>query len=162
MSVDHRHWSRIAAESLAWTRTPNHDAFSAYRASLVAFIGQGQGEALDVGCGERRVPRVLKDCGRRVTAIDPVEAFVSAAEQAGSVDEYRMTTAANLPFADETFDLAIAYDLYSDPCRLTNQSETQYPLTLQRVELGSLGEFARNQATKAPLSRVPSVRPKTA
>jgi SAM-dependent methyltransferase len=81
---------------------------------LVAFIGRGQGEALDVGCGEGRVSRVLKDCGYRVTATDPVKAFVSAAEQAGSTDEYKVAAAANLPFADETFDLAIAYNVLMD------------------------------------------------
>ena len=106
-----RHWSRTAAEWLAWARTPNHDAFWAYRDSLVAFIGRGTGEALDLGCGEDRISRVLKDCGYRVTAADPVEAFVSAAKQAGSADEYRVAIAANLPFADETFDLAIAYNV---------------------------------------------------
>jgi ubiquinone/menaquinone biosynthesis C-methylase UbiE len=81
---------------------------------LVAFIGRGQGEALDVGCGEGRVSRVLKDCGYRVTATDPVKAFVSAAEQAGSTDEYKVAAAANLPFADETFDRAIAYNMLMD------------------------------------------------
>jgi hypothetical protein len=32
----------------------------AYRASLLAFIGPGEGEALDVGCGEGHVSRVLQ------------------------------------------------------------------------------------------------------
>jgi SAM-dependent methyltransferase len=114
MNFDQEHWSSIAAEWLAWARTPNHDAFWAYRASLVAFIGPGDGEALDVGCGEGRVSRVLRDCGYRVTATDPVEAFVSAAEQAGSADKYKVATAANLPFADATFDLAIAYNVLMD------------------------------------------------
>jgi SAM-dependent methyltransferase len=114
ISLDRKHWSRIAGEWLAWAGTPNHDAFWAYRASLVAFIGRGQGKALDVGCGEGRVSRVLKDCGYRVAAIDPVEAFVSAAEQAESADDYNVATAANLPFADETFDLAIAYNVLMD------------------------------------------------
>jgi hypothetical protein len=36
---------------------PNHDAFWAYRASLAAFICRGNGQALDVGCGEGRVSR---------------------------------------------------------------------------------------------------------
>lgn len=111
---DHEHWSRIAAEWMAWARTPNHDAFWAYRSSLLTFIGQGEGEALDVGCGEGRISRVLKECGYRVTATDPVQAFIAAAEQAGSADDYRMAAAANLPFADNMFDLAIAYNVLMD------------------------------------------------
>jgi ubiquinone/menaquinone biosynthesis C-methylase UbiE len=49
-----------------------------------------------------------------VTATDPVEAFVSAAQQAGSADKYKVATAANLPFADATCDLAIAYNVLMD------------------------------------------------
>jgi 2-polyprenyl-3-methyl-5-hydroxy-6-metoxy-1,4-benzoquinol methylase len=73
MKLDHEHWSRMATEWVAWTRTPNHDAFWAYRASLLDFIGHRECEAFDVGCGEGRVSRVLKDCGYRVTATDPVK-----------------------------------------------------------------------------------------
>jgi SAM-dependent methyltransferase len=114
MASDHDHWRRVAAEWVAWARTPNHDAFWAYRASLLAFIGRGEGEALDVGCGEGRISRVLKDCGYRVTATDPVEAFISAAMQARSADDYKLAAAANLPFADDSFDLAIAYNVLMD------------------------------------------------
>jgi len=99
---------------MVWARAPNHDAFWAYRVSLLAFIGRGKGEALDVGCGEGRVSRVLKECGYRVTATDPVEAFISAAEQAGSADDYKVAAADSLPFADNTFDLAIAYNVLMD------------------------------------------------
>ena len=76
--IDIDHWCRIASEWTAWARAPNHDEFWAYRTSLLAFIGQGAGDALDVGCGEGRVSRVLKECGYRVTAIDPVEKLISA------------------------------------------------------------------------------------
>jgi 2-polyprenyl-3-methyl-5-hydroxy-6-metoxy-1,4-benzoquinol methylase len=99
MNADHEHWSRVADQWVVWARTPNHDAFWAYRAALLAFIGPGEGEALDVGCGEGRVSRVLKDCGYRVTATDPVEAFISAAQQAGSADDYRVAPVADLLFA---------------------------------------------------------------
>ena len=112
--VDIEHWSRIAAEWTAWARAPNHDAFWAYRASLVAFIGHGVGDALDVGCGEGRVSRVLKDCGYRVTAVDPVEQLISAAEQAGSADAYKIAAAADLPFKNCSFDLAVAYNVLMD------------------------------------------------
>ena len=114
MNPDHEHWSQIAPEWMAWARTPNHDAFWAYRAALLGFIGRGEGEALDVGCGEGRVSRVLKDCGYRVTATDPVEAFISAAQQAGSADDYKVATAANLPFEDGSFDLVVAYNVLMD------------------------------------------------
>ena len=112
--VDIEHWSRIAAEWTAWARAPNHDAFWAYRASLVAFIGQGVGDALDVGCGEGRVSRVLKDCDYRVTAVDPVEQLISAAEQAGSAAAYKIAAAADLPFKNCSFDLAVAYNVLMD------------------------------------------------
>jgi SAM-dependent methyltransferase len=49
-----------------------------------------------------------------VTATDPVEAFISAAERAGSADEYKVASVGNLPFADDTFDLAIAYNVLMD------------------------------------------------
>jgi len=111
---DIEHWSRIATEWMAWARAPNHDAFWAYRASLLAFIGQGAGDALDVGCGEGRVSRVLKECGYRVTAIDPVEKLVSAAEQAGSADTYGIAAAADLPFENCSFDLVVAYNVLMD------------------------------------------------
>jgi SAM-dependent methyltransferase len=81
---------------------------------LLAFIGQGAGDALDVGCGEWRVSRVLKECGYRVTAIDPVEKLISAAEQAGSADAYGIAAAADLPFENCSFDLAVAYNVLMD------------------------------------------------
>src|SRR5580700_4881003 len=111
---DIEHWSRIATEWMVWARAPNHDAFWAYRASLISFIGHGTGDSLDVGCGEGRVSRVLKECGYRVMAIDPVEKLISAAEQAGSADYYRIAAAADLPFENCSFDLAVAYNVLMD------------------------------------------------
>jgi len=69
---DYEHWSRISGEWIEWARAPNHDAFWAYRDALLAFIGRGEGEALDVGCGEGRVSRALKAVGYSVIASDPV------------------------------------------------------------------------------------------
>jgi SAM-dependent methyltransferase len=114
MSLDRAHWSRIAAQWVAWARAPKHDEFWAYRDSLIAFVGRGNAEALDVGCGEGRISRVLKESGYRVIATDPVKAFVLAAKQAGSADAYTVAAAASLPFGDEIFDLAIAYNVLMD------------------------------------------------
>ena len=43
-----------------------------YRQQLLDFVGRASGEALDVGCGEGRVSRAMKECGYRVTATDGV------------------------------------------------------------------------------------------
>ncbi|WP_368911680.1 class I SAM-dependent methyltransferase [Taklimakanibacter deserti] len=111
---DHEHWSRHAADWIAWARTPGHDAFWAYRDAFAAFVGKGEGRAVDVGCGEGRVSRLLKECGYQVTAVDPVAQLVEAAREAQSADQYRVAAAADLPFADESFDLTVAYNMLMD------------------------------------------------
>ena len=90
---DHKHWSQVADEWVAWARKPNHDAFWAYRASLAAFIGRGNGKALDVGCGEGRISRELTACGFQVTAVDPVSRLVKAAIEAQSTRNYAVASA---------------------------------------------------------------------
>jgi len=111
---DCNHWSRVAADWVAWARKPNHDAFWAYQAALAAFIGRGNGKALDMGCGEGRVARVLTGCGYQVTAIDPVFECVAAAAQACSAQDHAVGAAAGLPFADACLDLVLAYNVLMD------------------------------------------------
>jgi SAM-dependent methyltransferase len=112
--VDHEHWSCFSGEWIEWARTPNHDTFWAYREALLTFVGRGDGEALDVGCGEGRVSRALKECGYRVSASDPVPAMVNAARDAQSADAYAVAPGSSLPFADARFDLVMAYNVLMD------------------------------------------------
>lgn len=111
---DRKHWSRVAREWIEWARSPGHDAFWAYRKSLVNFVGRGDGEALDVGCGEGRVSRVLKSLGYRVTASDPVAELVKAAAEADSAHDYAVADAVALPFEDSRFDWIVAYNVLMD------------------------------------------------
>jgi SAM-dependent methyltransferase len=112
--ADRDHWSRVAGEWIAWARAPRHDAFWSYRSALRAFLGEGRGAAIDVGCGEGRVSRLLRECGYHVTAVDPVAALVDAARAEDSADAYAVAPAAALPFADASFDLAVAYNMLMD------------------------------------------------
>lgn len=114
ISPDRAHWTRFAAEWIAWARTPGHDAFWSYRDAFVEFVGAGSGEALDIGCGEGRISRELKALGYRVTASDAVAELVAAAEDWNSAHEYAVASAAEMPFADARFDLAAAYNVLMD------------------------------------------------
>jgi SAM-dependent methyltransferase len=117
--IDRDHWARVAAEWVRWARAPNHDAFWAYRDAFAAFVGTGKGEALDVGCGEGRVARLLTESGYRVTATDAVAEMVEAARGAGSAARYAVAPADELPFTDGAFDLVVAYNMLMDVADLT-------------------------------------------
>jgi SAM-dependent methyltransferase len=113
-NIDREHWSRVASDWITWARAPDHDAFWAYRDSLTAFVGRGEGKALDVGCGEGRVSRLLRTAGYWVTASDPVREMVAAAREARSADAYAIASGADLPFADAGFDLVMCYNVLMD------------------------------------------------
>ncbi|MBV9530908.1 MAG: class I SAM-dependent methyltransferase [Bradyrhizobium sp.] len=121
-SANREHWARVAGEWIGWARSPNHDAFWAYRKSLIAFIGAGDGEALDVGCGEGRVSRELKALGYQVTASDAVVEMIEAAVDANSAHHYAVADAAALPFHNNGFDLVVAYNVLMDVERVPGAS----------------------------------------
>lgn len=112
--TDQKHWTEIAEEWIAWARAPGHDAFWSYAQAFGAFVGKGNGEALDVGCGEGRVSRLIKGLGYRVTAADPVARFIAAAREMNSADHYEVAPVAALPFKAQSFDLVVAYNMLMD------------------------------------------------
>jgi SAM-dependent methyltransferase len=111
---DQAHWSRVARDWIEWARRPGHDVFWHYRAGLASLIGPGTDEAIDVGCGEGRVSRLLRQLGYRVTATDAVAEMVEAAREAGSADAYAVAPATALPFEDGRFGLVAAYNMLMD------------------------------------------------
>ena len=65
--------------------------------------------ALDVGCGEGRFCRMLKQHGIQVTGVDPTHELIEAARARDAGSEYLEKTAESLPFCDNTFDLVVSY-----------------------------------------------------
>ena len=66
-------------------------------------------KALDVGCGEGRFCRMLKDHGIDVTGVDPTPPLIEAACERDAHGTFLEARAEHLPFGDEAFDLVISY-----------------------------------------------------
>ena len=109
-----RHWERTARDWIAWTRTPDHDAFWSYRAAFRAFVPPPGEATLEVGCGEGRIARELTDLGHRVTAVDLSPTLLAAARDAGSGRHHVRGDAEHLPIATGSFDRVVAYNVLMD------------------------------------------------
>jgi 2-polyprenyl-3-methyl-5-hydroxy-6-metoxy-1,4-benzoquinol methylase len=84
-------------------------AFVLDKVMLERIDGRGFAAALDVGCGEGRFCRVLRDRGIAVTGIDPTMALLRRARELDPAGDYREGRAEALVFADSSFDLVISY-----------------------------------------------------
>lgn len=69
---------------------------------------------LDLGCGEGRYCRTLKEKGAVVTGIDPVPQFVKHARSLDSESRYVEGVAETLPFEDGSFDIVLSYLSFVD------------------------------------------------
>jgi SAM-dependent methyltransferase len=68
----------------------------------------GFARALDVGCGEGRVCRMLAEHGIHATGIDPTEALITHAKELDKTGDYRIGRAEALLFEEASFDLVIS------------------------------------------------------
>lgn len=65
--------------------------------------------ALDVGCGEGRFCRMLRDTGVAAIGVDPTAALLGTARRLDPTGDYRSGRAEALDFAEASFDLVVSY-----------------------------------------------------
>jgi SAM-dependent methyltransferase len=65
--------------------------------------------ALDVGCGEGRFCRQLREMGVAAVGVDPTVALIERARTLDPDGDYRVGRAEALDFADAEFDLVVSY-----------------------------------------------------
>lgn len=100
-------WDEQADDWAAFVRTPGYDRGHAFNfPAFLELLPPPPARTLDVGCGEGRVGAVLKTRGYDVIGVDASERMVEFARQH---HEAVVADAAELPFADRSFALVIAY-----------------------------------------------------
>ena len=110
-----QYWNENAE---VWTRLAR-DGYDVYRDYLntpafLALLPDVRGlTGLDIGCGEGHNTRLLAERGAHVSAIDVSDVFIHYAKQAQERNsrhiDYRVASAVDLPFADASFDFAVAF-----------------------------------------------------
>jgi len=79
-------------------------------APMMARVRKGNFErALDVGCGEGRFCRMLREEGIEAIGIEPTRALREAAQDRDSEGCYIDATAESIPFPEGSFDLVVSY-----------------------------------------------------
>jgi SAM-dependent methyltransferase len=103
-------WEAHAPEFIAWARKPGHDSYWQYhRDQFLELLPPPGARTLDLGCGEGRLARDLRSLGHSVTAVDASPTMIQAAREADPDLEVLVADAADLPFEDGVFDLAVAF-----------------------------------------------------
>jgi SAM-dependent methyltransferase len=107
-------WEDRAAAFVAWARAPGHDAYWDFREFFFEVLPLPGRAAIEIGCGEGRVCRDLRQRGYVTIGLDASPSLVAAAQQADAAGDYVVGQAEELPFADGSFDLAVAYNSLMD------------------------------------------------
>jgi SAM-dependent methyltransferase len=103
-------WEEHADLWTAWARKPGHDSYWRFgRDAFLALLPAAGRLTLDVGCGEGRLSRDLRERGHRVVSIDRSPTLVREAAAAAPGFPALVGDATALPFPDGACDLVVAY-----------------------------------------------------
>jgi ubiquinone/menaquinone biosynthesis C-methylase UbiE len=103
-------WEAEARQWIQWARAPGHDSYWRFhRDQFLDLLPPPGRQTLDIGCGEGRLARDLKEFGHRIVGIDSSPSLVAAAREFDPSMEVRLADATALPLEDACADLAVAF-----------------------------------------------------
>jgi SAM-dependent methyltransferase len=103
-------WETHAAQWIEWARAAGHDSYwSFHRDQFLQIVPPPGRRTIDIGCGEGRLTRCLKELGHNVIGIDTSPSLIAAARGLDPSVDIRLADATALPFDDASADLAIAF-----------------------------------------------------
>lgn len=108
MSSESHAWE---AESGAWVARIRETAGHAHDATIEALLPPPRGLALDVGCGEGRLSRLLSSLGHDVLGVDRSESLVREAQRADPDGRYEVGSIDALPVEDGAATLVLCVNV---------------------------------------------------
>jgi SAM-dependent methyltransferase len=104
-------WEAQAENWAAWARTPGHDHFFSHvnLPPFLELLPRPGRLALDLGCGEGRLGRMLQERGHRVVSVDVSPTLVRLTATHEHAQPVALADMATLPLVSECVDLAIAF-----------------------------------------------------
>jgi SAM-dependent methyltransferase len=108
------HWERQAERWAAWVRQHTDSYSRDSGPPFFELLPRPGRRTVEIGCGEGRVTRDLKALGHDVVGVDVAPTLVRLAREADPDGEYVEADAAALPFADGSFDVAVAFNSLMD------------------------------------------------
>ena len=104
-------WESEAQNWLIFARTPGYDSSHAETnlPVLLDLLPPPGHRTLDLACGEGRLSRFLTTLGHNVVGADASPAMVRGAATHQDASPVLLADATQLPFADASFDLVVAY-----------------------------------------------------
>jgi SAM-dependent methyltransferase len=103
-------WEAQAQPWIRWARKAGHDSYWRYhRDQFLGLLPAPGNRTVDVGCGEGRLTRHLKELGHAVIGVDASPSLVAAARQADPSMDILLADASAIPLRDKCADLATAF-----------------------------------------------------
>src|SRR5271168_712036 len=91
-------WEQEAAKWIEWARKPGHDSYWQFHRDQFFELVPPPGKlTIDIGCGEGRLTRHLKELGHNVKGFDVSKTMINAAQQADPKGTYEIAGAGALP-----------------------------------------------------------------
>jgi SAM-dependent methyltransferase len=109
-------WEEQAEAWVRWTRTPDHDDYyDLYNLpSFLELLPAPGRRTIDLGCGEGRLARVLRDLGHVVIGVEPSATLVRAAHSADPAIPVARGRGQAVPLGSGTTDLVVCFMVLQD------------------------------------------------
>lgn len=103
-------WEAQSQHWIQWARRPGFDSYWRYhRDQFLQLLPPPSRRTVDVGCGEGRLTRHLKEIGHQIIGVDASPSLVAAARETDPSMDIRLADAAALPLDDASADLVVAF-----------------------------------------------------